>query len=108
MIASSVKFRIHLLASPSSIHSLIPPFCPSDSIIAKTYSTRRRGLLVRGLIAQSWDDCLSRIDFSNAQTSGIAHGERFFAVGFTNSEVHLYHSVSLQEHCVVHHGERVK
>lgn len=108
LIRVSAKFRAQLLASPSSIHSLIPPMCPSDSIIARTYSTPQRGLLVKGLTKQTWDDCLTRIDFHDAQTSAIANGERLFAVGLSNGKVRLYHSMSLQEHNVVDHGERVK
>jgi WD40 repeat protein len=108
LIRVSAKFRTQLLASPSSIHSLIPPMCPSDSIIARTYSTPQRGILVKGLTKQTWDDCLTRIDFHDAQTSAIANGERLFAVGLSNGKVRLYHSMSLQEQNVVNHGERVK
>lgn len=108
LIRVTAKFRTHLVASPTSIHSLIPPFCPSDSIIARTYATRQRGLLVKGLNSQAWDDCLARIDFHNAQTTAIAHGEGLFAVGLSNSKIHLYDSMSLQEKGIVDHGERVK
>jgi WD40 repeat protein len=108
LIRVTAKFRTQLLASPSSIYSLIPPICPSDSIIAQTYSARQRGLLIKGLKAQTWDDCLARIDFHCAQTTAVAHGERLFAVGIYNGKIHLYDSVSLQENGIADHHERVK
>jgi WD40 repeat protein len=108
LIRVTAKFRTNLLASPSSIYSLIPPICPSDSIIARTYSARQRGLVVKGLKAQAWDDCLARIDFHGAQTTTVAHGEQLFAVGLSNGKIHLYDSVSLQENGISDHGERVK
>jgi WD40 repeat protein len=108
LIRITAKFRTHLLTSPPSIYSLIPPMCPSDSIIARTYSSRQRNLLVKGLNAQRWDDCLARIDFHGARTTAVAHGESLFAVGLSDGKIHLYDNVSLQENGIADHGERVK
>ncbi|KAF2761174.1 hypothetical protein EJ05DRAFT_483569 [Pseudovirgaria hyperparasitica] len=108
LIRVSAKFRSQLLASPSSIHSLIPPICPSDSIIARMYSARQRGLLVKGLYQKSWDDCLARIDFQGAQTTAVTYGERLFAIGLSKGAVKLYDGGSFQLTKTLCHAERVK
>ena len=76
LIRVSAKFRAHLLTSPSSIHRLIPPFCPADSIIAQTYTSPNRGLIVKGLRATKWDDCLTQINFHGAQATAVDHGDQ--------------------------------
>jgi WD40 repeat protein len=108
LIRVTAKFRAQLLASPSSIYSLIPPMCPTESIIGRTHRTDRRRLLISGLEDRNWDDCLARIDFPSAQTSGAAYGDRLFAVGLSNGRIHLYDGSSLQENGILEHGERIR
>lgn len=110
LIRVAAKFRSQLLACPSSIHSLIPPLCPSESIISRTFT---RNLLlskfrVVGLPKGTWDDCLIRIDFDKGQTSAVGHGDRFFAVGLSTGQVSLYDRGSVQRVLNMTHPERVK
>lgn len=42
LIHMAAKFRAELLACPSSIHSLIPPLCPSESVISRTFYMDQR------------------------------------------------------------------
>ena len=108
LIRVCAKFRPSLLTSPSSIHRLIPPMCPAESIIARQYTSSHRGLTVKGLKAKSWDDCLTQINYRGAQATVAAYGDRFFSVGLSNGQVMIYHTVSGQLDRSVIHGERVK
>ncbi|KAK3681030.1 hypothetical protein B0T22DRAFT_523836 [Podospora appendiculata] len=111
LIRVAARFCAQLLACPSSIHCLIPPLCPSDAIIARTFANRPSsgpGLVIKGLSPGSWDDCLVRLDFQNGQTTAVWHGDRYFAVGLSNGQVTLYDPGSVQRLRTVLHPERVK
>jgi hypothetical protein len=114
LIRVPAKFRAQLLACPSSIHSLIPPLCPSESVMSRTFGMDRRpsptssGLVVKGLPPGPWDDCLIRMDFDKGQTSVVSHGDRFFAIGLSTGQISLYDTASLQVLRHIQHPERVK
>ena len=108
LIRVSAKFRTGLLMSPSSIHRLIPPMCPAESIIARQYTFCHRGLMVQGLKLKSWDDCLTQINYRGVQATVAAYGDRFFSVGLSDGQVMVYHNVSSQLNRSLIHGERVK
>lgn len=55
-------FANALTVSPSAIYSLIPPFCPTESMVYNTGSSSRR-LAVLGAPKTQWDDRLLCIDF---------------------------------------------
>lgn len=110
LIRVAAKFQSQLLASPRSIHRIIPPLCPSDSMISRTFSRDLRSstFVVKGLPAGTWDDCLSRIDFQKGQATAVCHGDTFFAVGLSNGKIILYNAGSLQRQLTMAHPERVK
>jgi hypothetical protein len=110
LIRVAAKFRSQLLVCPSSIHCLIPPLCPSDSIISRTFTkdARSSALIVKGLPTGTWDDCLIRIDFQKGQTTAVSHGDRFFAVGLSTGQISLYDRSSVQRVLDMIHPERVK
>ncbi|KAK8852144.1 Vegetative incompatibility protein HET-E-1 [Apiospora arundinis] len=57
------RFGGNMLENPSCISNLIVPFCPKDSIIAKTFGlSSQGGPSVRGLSSSGWDDCLARLN----------------------------------------------
>ncbi|RWA07822.1 hypothetical protein EKO27_g7285 [Xylaria grammica] len=89
LIRVSARFRSKLLSCPSSIHCLIPPFCPTGSIISTLFTTQTRSLLVKGARELDWDDCLIRIDFQKGQTTTVAHGITCFAIGMSTGQVSL-------------------
>ncbi|KAK4118645.1 hypothetical protein N657DRAFT_659477 [Parathielavia appendiculata] len=113
LIRVAAKFRAALLDCPSSIHSLIPPLCPSESIISRTFGRNPRpspassNLHVEGLLPGSWDDCLIRMDFQNGQTTALGCGDRFFAIGLSTGQISLYDPTSLQVVRRCDHLERV-
>lgn len=108
LIRVSAKFRTNLLTSPSSIYWLIPPMCPTESIIAKSFTSPHRGLTVKGSLSKNWDDCLTQINYHGSQATAIDHGDRYFAVGLSTGKILVYHSVSGQVNRVLDHRERVK
>lgn len=108
LIRVATKFSVQLLALPSCIHSLIPAFCPSESVISRARTSQHQGFVVAGLESKDWDDCITRIDFDNAKPSAIACGESFFAVGLSNGKIYSYSDLSLQQTHMLDHGERVR
>ncbi|KAK3936654.1 hypothetical protein QBC46DRAFT_418605 [Diplogelasinospora grovesii] len=102
----AAKFSDALIASPSAIHSLIVPFCPTESAIRQTEAAGRK-LSIMGLPNIQWDDRLSCIDYRKGQAGALSYGEDFFAVGLTGGAIVLYHSNSCQEYLRLNHGETV-
>ncbi|KAK5989535.1 Vegetative incompatibility HET-E-1-like protein [Cladobotryum mycophilum] len=103
----AAKFSNALLVSPAAIYSTIIPFCPTESAIHRTVLHGRK-LSIKGLSDTQWDDRLCCIDFRQGQTSALAYGEDFFAIGFTGGQIRLYHSHSCQEYRTLSHAETVK
>ncbi|KAL9593831.1 MAG: hypothetical protein Q9179_005678, partial [Wetmoreana sp. 5 TL-2023] len=108
MIKLSVKFRTSLIISPSSIHTLIPPLCPSGSIVSKMQNSRQRGFSIKGLRNKTWDDCLVRIDYSATQASAVALGDRYLAVATSDGTIFIYYRDSIQIRSTFSFGERAK
>lgn len=110
LIRVAAKFRSQLLACPSSIHYIIPSFCPSESIIARTFANGARlsAITVRGIPPGSWDDCLTRIDFERGQTTALSHDSKFFAVGLSTGQITLFDPQSVQRVANIVHPERVR
>lgn len=108
LIRVSAKFQANLQACPSSIHHLIPPMCPTKTIIHQTFHSPHRGLTVKGIAPATWDDCLFQTDYKGSQSTAINHGEKFFAVGISTGAVLLYHADSGRMYSTLDHGERVK
>ncbi|TRX97656.1 hypothetical protein FHL15_001411 [Xylaria flabelliformis] len=106
LIRVGARFRSKLLSCPSSIHCLIPPFCPTGSIISTLFTTQTRSLLVKGERECDWDDCLIRIDFQKGQTTTVAHGITCFAIGMSTGQVSMYDCATFQHVSMMRHPER--
>ncbi|CAO2651325.1 Nn.00g096220.m01.CDS01 [Neocucurbitaria sp. VM-36] len=91
------KFGVNLLTSPSSIHWLIPPFCPQSSAVASSGRSSAKGIEVLGLMDTGWDDRLSSIDSHDKQVYSVACGESFFAVGHSTGRIALFHNTTCLE-----------
>jgi WD40 repeat protein len=107
LVRIAAKFADALILSPSSIYSLILPFCPKESTIYKTARPGRK-LSVVGLSNTEWDDRLTSIEFRQVQATAICYGDEFFAVGLSTGRVAVYHATSYQEYRSLDHGEAVK
>ncbi|KAJ5769205.1 hypothetical protein N7520_003764 [Penicillium odoratum] len=100
-------FANALMVSPSSIYSLIPPFCPTESMIYNIGGSGQR-LAVSGALMKHWDDRLLCIDFRQGQPRALRYGDEFLAVGLSSVSVVLYYVTSYQEYKVLEHGEGVE
>lgn len=107
LIRLSARFRTHLITLPSSIYGLIPPLCPSESIIARKFTSPHRGLVVKGLMSKTWDDCLFRFSYRDSRATAISYGDRSFAVGLSTGKIFVYQSVTGQNSLILEHLERV-
>ena len=82
-------FHTNLLASPSSIHTLIPHLCPTESIIRKLFTKPSERLHITGELEKDWNDRLACCLFS-FHASSVACSSRLLAVGLTGGEIKLY------------------
>ncbi|KAJ5216175.1 uncharacterized protein N7498_002582 [Penicillium cinerascens] len=100
-------FANALMVSPSAIYSLIPPFCPTESMI---YATRGSGqrLAVLGALSKQWDDRLLCMDFRQGQPRALRYGDEFLAVGLSSGSVVLYYVTSYQEYKILEHGAGIE
>ncbi|KAG7103649.1 Vegetative incompatibility protein HET-E-1 like [Verticillium longisporum] len=100
-------FANALAVSPQAVYSLIPPFCPTSSMIFNTTGPPRR-LSVIGASHEQWDDRLLHIDFNQGRPSAMRYGDDFLAIGLTSGHVALYYTNSYQQYKYLEHGETVK
>lgn len=107
LIRLDAKFRTVLVVYPSAINTVIPALCPSESMISKTYSSRSRGIIVKGLTERTWDECLVCIEYPNEQPSAVAHGHGYFAVAVWDGTIFLYLRDSTELNAALPHGELV-
>ncbi|KAI1157343.1 WD40-repeat-containing domain protein [Nemania serpens] len=101
------KFANPLITCPSAIYSLIPPFCPTNSVIYNASSHGRR-LTVLGPSSENWDDRLSCVNFRAGRPTAVCYGDDFLAVGLSTGSATLYHATSCQEYKVLSHGEAIR
>lgn len=101
------RFGKHLVSMPSSIHRLIPPFCPAGSAIREQFNGNR-GISLHGMNVQDWDECLATIPYHKPErpTAIVASSEKL-AIGTSTGKVILYNQETLQESQVVEQKESV-
>lgn len=102
------QFGRALLTSPLSIQFLIPPICPRDAVMHKTFGEYARGLRLSGLSESQWDDRLCCIIFQSSQTLSVACRDEKYALGLSDGTIHIYDEASYQEKMVLEHGEPVR
>ncbi|KAJ4302693.1 hypothetical protein N0V90_001583 [Kalmusia sp. IMI 367209] len=108
LIRLVAQFGRALLSTPSSIHFLIPPVCPSGSIIFRNFAKYPRPLKLTGITQSSWDDRLSCITWADLKVLCIACGVNNFAIGLGNGGVMVYHEKTFQKLFQLQHGEQVR
>ncbi|KAL8741617.1 MAG: hypothetical protein Q9190_005799 [Brigantiaea leucoxantha] len=102
------KFGKNLLATPTSIFNLIPPFCPSGSAPRKQFAASTRGITVLGLSSTTWDDCLSTIVSLQEQFLALACSDKYFAIGMSSGKIVIYNNQTCQETRTLKHKEAVR
>ncbi|KAK3296669.1 uncharacterized protein B0H64DRAFT_106611 [Chaetomium fimeti] len=103
-------FHSALLASPSSIHIIIPYLCPPASIIRQLFAKPNKRLKITGPLDEDWSDRLTSYLFS-AETKSIACCERLLAVGLKNGDIRIYDTAGVGTFEAVGtliHGKKVR
>ena len=103
------KFGSYLVQQPSSIYKLIPPFCPANSILRKTYGHVYGTFLVSGIVPTDWDDCHARLSVGtdNTATKVVATSEIFAALVPQAHSLVVWHAETCEELRSLHHEEYV-
>ena len=103
------KFGSYLVQKPSSIYKLIPPFCPANSILRKTFGHGYGSLLVTGIGSTDWDDCHARLSVGADKTATklVVTSEIFAALVPQAHSLVIWHAETCEELRNIHHGEYV-
>ena len=102
------SFGRPMTTSPGAIHFLLPPVCPSASIIHRSFADYPRPLRVLGLSEDEWDDRLSCITNPGRQALSVTCEDFSFAVGFSDGTTHMYDTSTMQEKHIFHHHDQVR
>ena len=104
------RFGRNLMEDPVSIHKLVVPFCPKESIISRSFGfTNRSAFSVSGIVSKKWDDCLARMTMGEDQTaSKVICKDTFFVtlVGVDGTLI-IWSSETCEEIRRFAHGEYV-
>ncbi|KEF58876.1 uncharacterized protein A1O9_03719 [Exophiala aquamarina CBS 119918] len=104
------KFGSQLIHHPRTIFSLIPAFCPVQSIMYRQFSQRKlsKAPQIAGLTNSEWDDCLAKFTVpGTSMPLKIYTLDRYFSILTSDGIVKLYHTSTSEEARVFSHGERV-
>lgn len=101
------SFGQPLMTNPGAIHFLIPPVCPSSSIIHRCFADYPRPMRVLGLSEDEWDDRLSCIINPGQRALSVTCEDITFAIGFSDGTTHIYDTATMQEKHVVNHQDQV-
>jgi hypothetical protein len=77
------KFGRHLRLYPKAIYDLIPPFCPSDSILRRRFDTcpPLSSITVSGLSNRSWDESLAKFVVERGSRAlRLSCADQYFAI----------------------------
>ncbi|KAI0537078.1 hypothetical protein GGR58DRAFT_361265 [Xylaria digitata] len=105
------KFGRNLIRDPTSIYTIIPPFCPRNSAPFKQFGHSGRGMIVKGIESmKDWDDCLATIVYRERSNRAITltGANQRFAVGTSSTSVKLYNAKTCQDFGSLPHGEAPK
>ncbi|CAF9932101.1 hypothetical protein IMSHALPRED_008796 [Imshaugia aleurites] len=102
------SFGKPLMTNPGAIHFLLPPVCPSTSIIHRSFANYPRPVRVLGLSEDEWDDRISCIVNPGRQALSVTCKDIAFAVGFSDGTTHIYDTSAMQEKHVFNHRDQVR
>ena len=97
-----------LIMNPGAIYFLLPPVCPSKSIIHRSFATYTRPLQVLGLSEDEWDDRIACIVNPGRQAFSVTCEGILFAVGYSDETTRVYDTSTMQERHVFPHGDEVR
>jgi WD40 repeat protein len=102
------KYGLTLSQKPSSIYKQIPPLCPTQSMIYRTYgNTTGTTLSVAGLDSQKWDDSLACLNVGKERISRIVCTETYIVCLTYVGTLTIYYAETFEELRRMVHGEYV-
>jgi len=103
----ATKFGPALLHSPSSIYFLIPPLCPINTEIYKSFGQISGGITLISPHNKHWNDCIATITYEDEILSASACGDVSIAIGSQSGTIRLLHHRSLQQETIIYTEEAV-
>ena len=104
------KFGSNLVQSPSSIYRLVPPFCPRDSMIGRTYGNANNKMVsVTGLVSTGWNDCLASVSVDEGETASrvVATDGYFLTLTCASGTIFVWYAETCGLARKLHHNEYV-
>lgn len=104
------KFGAQLVRHPNTIYSLVPPFCPTTTMIFQhsRQTSATDSIAVTGFSQQRWDDCLSKLLVGrDSQPLKITCMDRHFVILTSDGKLRLFDTVTGQPWYNIVHGERI-
>jgi WD40 repeat protein/pimeloyl-ACP methyl ester carboxylesterase len=104
------KFGSQLVQHPKTIYTLVPAFCPQQSIMHKQFASRlsMSSLTIKGIRKPYWDDCLAKFAVSSQVLPvKIMTLDRYFAILDAEGCIRLHYSATSEEARTFRHAERV-
>ncbi len=104
------KFGVSIVQDPSSVHRLIPSFCPRESMIGRTFTNQGSGTIsVRGLSSNTWDDCLASVSVEDNRTASHVIGlrEHFLTLTRSTGLIIVWNAETCEEERRLEHREYV-
>ncbi|KAK7949341.1 NACHT and WD domain protein, partial [Apiospora aurea] len=102
------QFGVNLLSDPSSIHTLVPPFCPRESAVYRHFGYAEDGIKLVGAWNSGWDDRICSLVYHETNATALATLDERFAVGFSDGTIRIYRTSTCQEMSSINHGESVR
>jgi WD40 repeat protein/pimeloyl-ACP methyl ester carboxylesterase len=104
------KFGKYLLSNPLAIYTLVPAFCPEQSILRRQfYQHDSAGVALNGFSNSFWSDNLAKIALPNSADQALkitCAGQQIAALG-SSGTVYLWNSENFSEACTLRHQEPV-
>ncbi len=102
------SFGKPLLESPHSIHFIIPPVCPSTSMIYRASSQGAGRFRMHGLEQKEWDDRVACLAQPGMSALAVTSRNEKFALGFSDGIVRIHDSSTMQQTGNYDHKESVR
>ncbi|KAI1423684.1 hypothetical protein F5Y12DRAFT_517419 [Xylaria sp. FL1777] len=106
------RFGSNLLDNPSSIHKHVIPFCPRDTIIARTFGSSHQlqsTFSVNGITSVNWDACLARLNIDDGRIASqlLCKDTILIMLIATEGVMVIFRVETLEEIGRISHGEYV-
>lgn len=107
LVRLAAKFGRQMMDFPGAIHFLVPPFCPSESLIYRQLD-EKGAIAVQESHETNWEDCVAWIEYRDSWAMSLACGENIFALGMKSGDVLLYNQSTCQCVSTLQHLEPIK